>query len=129
MPVPTAAEADAASRESGHAMLLVGYDLDAGTYIVRNSWGADWGDHGYCRMPFDAFELGVHPSSTWILGTLDATQALTVDRPARAAAPAASSGSVADLAAKMREEIRSSLTKDIQDSMKDIRDRIRGDRR
>lgn len=129
MPVPTAAEADAASRESGHAMLLVGYDLDAGAYLVRNSWGADWGDQGYCRIPFDAFELGVHPSSTWILGRLDATQAFTVDRPARAAAPAAATGSVADLAAKMREEIRSSLTKDIQDSMKDIRDRVRGDRR
>lgn len=43
----------------GHAVLAVGYDLSAtayaggqgGSLIVRNSWGADWGDHGYFYMP------------------------------------------------------------------------------
>jgi hypothetical protein len=32
-----------------HAMLLTGY---TGNYfIVKNSWGADWGDRGYCYIP------------------------------------------------------------------------------
>ena len=29
----------------GHAICLVGYT--AGAFIVRNSWGADWGDNGF----------------------------------------------------------------------------------
>lgn len=37
----------------GHAVLAVGYDDTASQFIVRNSWGADWGDRGYCRMPYD----------------------------------------------------------------------------
>lgn len=34
-----------------HAMLLVGYSQDNDFYIVRNSWGQDFGDDGYCYMP------------------------------------------------------------------------------
>ena len=32
-----------------HAMLLVGYL--GNYYIVKNSWGTDWGDQGYCYIP------------------------------------------------------------------------------
>jgi hypothetical protein len=35
-----------------HAMCCVGYsDVDQ-VFIVRNSWGTDWGDKGYCYMPY-----------------------------------------------------------------------------
>lgn len=37
----------------GHAMLAVGYDREAGYFLVRNSWGEGWGDEGYCWMPCD----------------------------------------------------------------------------
>ena len=37
----------------GHAMLAVGYDRESGHFLVRNSWGEDWGARGYCWMPFD----------------------------------------------------------------------------
>jgi hypothetical protein len=123
MPVCSQAEFDEARGKSGHAMLLVGYDLDSGTYLVRNSWGAGWGDSGYCRVPFDVVEHGVHPASTWILGRLDGVRAMAIERPVRAATPPAEGG-VRDLAAKMRTEIRDSLTKDIADSLKDIRNRV-----
>ena len=36
----------------GHAVLAVGYDTVKRQYIVRNSWGPDWGIGGYFRMPF-----------------------------------------------------------------------------
>ncbi|TAG07376.1 MAG: peptidase C1 [Cytophagia bacterium] len=36
-----------------HAMLCVGYsDIDQ-LFIVRNSWGANWGDNGHCYMPYN----------------------------------------------------------------------------
>jgi C1A family cysteine protease len=42
----------------GHAMLVVGYKdkspslPDQGYVIVRNSWGEQWGDKGYCYIPY-----------------------------------------------------------------------------
>lgn len=45
-----------ASPFGGHAVLVVGYrDGDgegAGSCIVRNSWGADWGADGYGLLPY-----------------------------------------------------------------------------
>lgn len=39
----------------GHAMCIIGYDdnMNNGCLIVRNSWGSDWGDNGYCYIPYD----------------------------------------------------------------------------
>ena len=41
-------------RLGGHAMCLMGYDdtLNGGSFIVRNSWGQEWGHNGYCYMPY-----------------------------------------------------------------------------
>jgi len=36
----------------GHALSVVGYD-DSYGFLVRNSWGDDWGLKGYCYMPYD----------------------------------------------------------------------------
>ena len=32
------------------AVLLIGYDLDESSWIVRNSWGEEWGEEGNCRI-------------------------------------------------------------------------------
>jgi C1A family cysteine protease len=37
----------------GHAVLAVGYDDAAKRFIVRNSWGTNWGMQGYFTMPYD----------------------------------------------------------------------------
>jgi C1A family cysteine protease len=36
----------------GHGVLICGYDDDRSVSIVRNQWGEQWGDHGYCYMPY-----------------------------------------------------------------------------
>jgi C1A family cysteine protease len=36
----------------GHAVVAVGYDDSAQQFIVRNSWGANWGLKGYFMMPY-----------------------------------------------------------------------------
>lgn len=36
-----------------HAMLCVGYSDKNQCFIVRNSWGEEWGDRGYCYIPYD----------------------------------------------------------------------------
>jgi len=40
----------------GHAVLMVGYDLNTRMFLVRNSWGIKWGLDGYFWLPF-AFVL------------------------------------------------------------------------
>jgi hypothetical protein len=39
----------------GHALCVVGYNKDG--FIIRNSWGTDWGQNGYCIMSYDDFGL------------------------------------------------------------------------
>jgi len=46
--MPTSAE----EVVGGHAVLAVGYDDVAQRFIVRNSWGAKWGQKGYFTMPY-----------------------------------------------------------------------------
>ena len=41
------------SVEGGHAVLCVGYDDAKSQVIIKNSWGASWGDKGYFYMPYE----------------------------------------------------------------------------
>jgi len=44
----------------GHAVLMVGYDDSKKHFIVRNSWGKNWGDRGYFYMPYEyAIDAGL----------------------------------------------------------------------
>lgn len=38
--------------QGGHAVLIVGYDDASQRFLVRNSWGVDWGQKGYFTMPY-----------------------------------------------------------------------------
>jgi C1A family cysteine protease len=37
----------------GHAVTLVGYNIQQQRFYVRNSWGPDWGLGGYFTIPYD----------------------------------------------------------------------------
>jgi hypothetical protein len=50
IPMP---DPDKEQHDGGHAMLCVGYSDSDKVFIVRNSWGEDWGDRGYCYIPYD----------------------------------------------------------------------------
>ncbi len=46
-------EEEIQSGDSGnHAMIICGYSDDEKIFIVRNSWGQNFGDKGYCYMPY-----------------------------------------------------------------------------
>ncbi|TAE14800.1 MAG: peptidase C1 [Bacteroidetes bacterium] len=51
VPNPTKNEAER-EEHGGHAMLCVGYSDKDEVFIVRNSWGEDWGDNGYCYISY-----------------------------------------------------------------------------
>ena len=36
----------------GHAVMAAGYDNAEKRFLIRNSWGSDWGKKGYFTMPF-----------------------------------------------------------------------------
>ncbi len=39
--------------QGGHAVLVVGYEEAHRHFIVRNSWGTNWGMNGYFTLPYD----------------------------------------------------------------------------
>ena len=39
--------------QGSHAFMLTGYDDAQENFILRNSWGAGWGNNGYARVPYD----------------------------------------------------------------------------
>jgi C1A family cysteine protease len=40
----------------GHAVMAVGYEQSTRRFLVRNSWGEDWGMYGYFTIPFQYLE-------------------------------------------------------------------------
>ena len=60
MPMPTASN----YVEGGHAVMVLGYDDARQVLIIRNSWGASWGDHGYFYMPY-AYVTPDNVSDIW----------------------------------------------------------------
>jgi C1A family cysteine protease len=56
--------------EGGHAVVAIGYDdkmkienkggtAIAGAFLIRNSWGAAWGENGYGWLPYEYLTRGL----------------------------------------------------------------------
>lgn len=39
-----------------HAMVITGFSDQLQMFVVRNSWGDDWGENGYCYLPYQYVE-------------------------------------------------------------------------
>lgn len=54
----------------GHALAIVGYTQDS--FIIRNSWGTNWGEKGYTYLNFNDFNYIKEAWSTIDLNTAEA---------------------------------------------------------
>jgi len=54
------------SNQLDHCVQLVGYDMTQATpfWIVRNSWGTDWGENGYIRLQYGQDTCGCADEAT-----------------------------------------------------------------
>jgi len=50
-----------------HAVQACGYDDRRSVFIVRNSWGAEWGDQGYFYMPYECIVHPEHCQDFWAI--------------------------------------------------------------
>jgi len=51
----------------GHCVCIVGFIEDKSQFIVRNSWGKNWGDKGYCYFPYEYLENYDLSNDFWII--------------------------------------------------------------
>ncbi|MBI3556151.1 MAG: hypothetical protein HY074_07800 [Deltaproteobacteria bacterium] len=63
----------------GHAVSLVGYDDAKGAWLIRNSWGAEWGDNGFAWMSYD--DTSGIASDTWAYDIAGNADVLAVSAP------------------------------------------------
>lgn len=52
---------------SCHAMVICGYSDESKVFVVRNSWGKDFGDGGYCYMPYSYITNTLYTSQACII--------------------------------------------------------------
>ncbi len=49
---------NAANPSSNHAILIVGWNDAKKAFLVKNSWGKDWGLDGYCWVKYNTYNIG-----------------------------------------------------------------------
>jgi len=116
------------SAPSGHAMLMVGYDLDEKVYFVRNSWGPGYGQNGYINIPFEVMDRHAHPDQFWTIGAIEQAPALSIFGPSiRETVETATEGkrppTKLDL---LRAELKSSLESRLDSAQQGFASRLRG---
>jgi len=57
----------ACGKQLDHGVLAVGYGADSGTdyWLVKNSWGASWGESGYIRLEKGNDACGIHDAASY----------------------------------------------------------------
>src|SRR5579883_114125 len=70
VPMP---DPDNDQHDGGHAMLCVGYSDADKVFIVRNSWSDQWGDRGYCYIPYDYMTNPDLNGDLWAIRQVSAT--------------------------------------------------------
>ncbi len=57
--------------DEGHAVLIVGYEEaenDTGAWLIRNSWGMNWGLGGYGYLPYQYVEQ--YGREAWVIASV-----------------------------------------------------------
>jgi len=116
---------------SGHAMLIVGYDLSDRTYLVRNSWGTKFADGGYCRIPFETMEALSRPEDFWAIGAIEQAAGFKLTGPSMVDAMQGIGVDTSELTVggktidRMRSDVRARLSSDLETAKRDFRKRLR----
>lgn len=80
IPIPSSDEKQS-DKHGRHAMVICGYSDEEKVFVVRNSWGQDFGDGGYCYMPYAYI---TNPSLTnWAAIIKEIATAEIVDGPSK----------------------------------------------
>jgi len=67
LPLPTSSS----DKVGGHAILACGFDDSQNAFLIRNSWGDQWGDKGYFWMPYEYVGKLKRGSDFWVLNTVE----------------------------------------------------------
>lgn len=51
----------------GHAVAVVGYNDETQCFIVRNSWGENWGNAGFFHLPYDFITNSDLSDDFWVI--------------------------------------------------------------
>merc|ERR1712194_567028 len=62
-------------RALNHCVQLVGYNSTEKTWKVRNSWGDQWGEGGYIRLPMGVNSCGIADEATFVMNVTVLRQA------------------------------------------------------
>jgi len=128
--IPDPQTLPAQSAPSGHAMLIVGYDLAEKLYIVRNSWGPGYGKDGYIHIPFAVMERHAHPDQFWTIGAIEQSPVLAMFGPSvqETVQRAVQVVQTPDALDNLRGQLRQDLNSRLDEARKGFADRLRGKR-
>lgn len=114
----------------GHAMLIVGYDDDKGVWLVRNSWGEEYGLGGYFWIDYAALDHYGQPNGYWTVGPLDRNRFFNLRGPSQQEATDSvvrnAPPSVRAEFARFRQGVRVDLESHLDATRRGLRDRLRG---
>ncbi len=48
-----------ATKVGGHCVLIIGYSEIEKYWLIKNSWGNEWGDNGFCRIAYGACDIDI----------------------------------------------------------------------
>ena len=116
----------------GHSMLLVGYDDDRQAWLVRNSWGPQWGEGGHFWIDDAALKFYARDRQNcfYAVGDIEDSRAFRLAGASLKGmvdtVMASASQTVREDMLGLRGEISTELDDSLSSARKTIRDRLRG---